>query len=805
VGLVRAAIPVLIIVGAGGLVPATAPAAAPPNEEDVTGATTLRGRVTQAGGGAPIPDITVLISESPPGAEVGVLDTDPAIHDPAWIEQAEIDERGRFAVDVPRGMVRVTVLAAGFLRVDEIVDVGNAEASDKRRTWFLRRDVDALGYRTVVATDVEKVAPPVSSASLSREELESVPGSQGDALRGALNLPGVGRTPGGLGVLILRGNSPGRSRTYVGAHPVPHGFHFLSLSSIIPSTLLESVEVTPGNFDAAHDGSGGLTVIETRAPRRDGVHGSGRADLAAIGATVEGRLGPGSFAVGARRGWVDGVLGIANRSFDQNFLLPASWDYQALIDQPVGDATLRVRALGSSDALSFRFDDLATTGIKSAFEFRDDFHRLDAELTWRRDGWSLLLSPVARVDLSRWLDSFASALSESQSDRRRRDVISGVRAEARKRISRAFELRLGTELQLDWWRGRYEDQFELGDGFEGFDTEGTNRGSQHRLSSFADARLERGEVWATPGVRASAYTAGQETTLALDPRVVAGWRAHDRVELRAGAGLYSQPAIVRLVGVSPLVQDLVGGDPHLQLPPAFVNQINPTISLVTFDPDETESPIDRAIGVISNVQGSLGASFALPSDVKIDVTAFAQHDIPRGSLFAPELDPFSRFASSGWGGEVLIRKPLTRRFYGWIAYTLGWRRALSGDETVAHDFDQRHNLVFVASMKLPHRWRLGGRFRLASGYPLTPVIGADGFSAPIYGPINSERYPTFHQLDIRVDRRWVVDRATISAYLDVQNVYGVMIPEVFLYSADFRNRVGFGLPIFPAFGLDVRW
>lgn len=122
------------------------------------------------------------------------------------------------------------------------------------------------------------------------------------------------------------------------------------------------------------------------------------------------------------------------------------------------------------------------------------------------------------------------------------------------------------------------------------------------------------------------------------------------------------------------------------------------------------------------------------------------------------------------------------------------------------DFDQRHNLVLLLSYALPRRWRIGGRFRLVSGYPFTPVVGVvdygQGTRQAVLGDINSDRLPLFHQLDVRVDKRWLLRRLSITAYVDVQNVYNRQNPEAVVYSYDYRDQIGFvGAPIFPSFGL----
>ena len=62
----------------------------------------------------------------------------------------------------------------------------------------------------------------------------------------------------------------------------------------------------------------------------------------------------------------------------------------------------------------------------------------------------------------------------------------------------------------------------------------------------------------------------------------------------------------------------------------------------------------------------------------------------------------------------------------------------------------------------------------------------------------------FHQLDLRVDKRWILDRASVTGYVDVQNVYNRANPDSIFYRYDFREPASFvGLPIFPAIGVRV--
>ncbi len=139
------------------------------------------------------------------------------------------------------------------------------------------------------------------------------------------------------------------------------------------------------------------------------------------------------------------------------------------------------------------------------------------------------------------------------------------------------------------------------------------------------------------------------------------------------------------------------------------------------------------------------------------------------------------------------------------------RQDAPGEDFYLFDFDQTHILTAIASYKLPKGWQIGARFRLVSGNPTTPVLGAiydattDSYIS-LNGPRNSDRVATFHQLDVRVDRRWVYKRFTTTAYLDVLNIYNAQNPEFVNYSYNFQQQsLITSLPILPSIGLKLEW
>jgi len=159
-----------------------------------------------------------------------------------------------------------------------------------------------------------------------------------------------------------------------------------------------------------------------------------------------------------------------------------------------------------------------------------------------------------------------------------------------------------------------------------------------------------------------------------------------------------------------------------------------------------------------------------------------------------------------YGVEVFLRRELTSNFFGWIAYTLSWSEVKDqGSDWRFTDFDQRHILTMVAQYKFGNGWELGGRFRLATGKPTgvwtDSTFDADTDSYRAIGNVTA-RTPTFHQLDLRVDRSFVFDLWTLGLYLDVQNVYNQPNEEFEFSDYRFRTaQVITGLPILPTLGV----
>jgi hypothetical protein len=109
-----------------------------------------------------------------------------------------------------------------------------------------------------------------------------------------------------------------------------------------------------------------------------------------------------------------------------------------------------------------------------------------------------------------------------------------------------------------------------------------------------------------------------------------------------------------------------------------------------------------------------------------------------------------------YGGELLLRRSLSERVTGWLAYTLS--RATESytrpgsSATVLSPFDRTHLLSVIGAYDLGAQWRAGARFLFYSG---TPYLQFSSIGQR-FSPIDGYRFPPFVRLDVRLEKRWTI-------------------------------------------------
>jgi hypothetical protein len=164
-----------------------------------------------------------------------------------------------------------------------------------------------------------------------------------------------------------------------------------------------------------------------------------------------------------------------------------------------------------------------------------------------------------------------------------------------------------------------------------------------------------------------------------------------------------------------------------------------------------------------------------------------------------------------------VRQQQAGRFFGWVSYSIlhSVRRDAPNLDWRLFDYDQSHVFTALGSYDLGAGFEVGVRFRYATGYPRTPVLGGVLASyldsriniyEPIFGLHNSIRVPPFLALDVRAAKHFKWGRAAGEVYLDVQNVTDHSNPEEIVYNTNYTQR-GYitGMPILPVIGARLTW
>lgn len=626
-------------------------------------------------------------------------------------------------------------------------------------------------------------APPreVTRRTVSEEVIRRVPGTRGDVLRAIEVMPGIARTSLDFGDPLVRGANFNESVTLLNGTPVPFMYHFGGLTSFLSSKMVSRLDLYPGNFSVRYGRvGGGVIEVKARDPESERLRLALDLNLIDSSAFVEVPLGERTgLAAAVRRSNIDFVFEnfVPEDAYDV-VAAPVYYDYQLFAVHRFDQAT-RVRALvyGSRDSIELFFadpvdeDPALSGGIRGEIEF----HRVGLELEGKPFGdvTSSLSATVGTLELVQRIGTFDQTLEGYE--------VFG-RAELGAELHPSLRLIAGADFAGMFMKGKFRGP-QPGT-FEGEPHSGDPLGSRGTLVSAVKddigtrrpaGYIELGyrpveRLLLTPGVRVDYFH--EFSSWSVDPRLSARYEATDTTALKAGVGMFSQAA------------EFWQGLPEVGNP-----DLDPTRVL------QTSAGFEQRLGEGGKI-GAEGFYKYLDGYVVATPTGEAPHFVNTGS---------GRIYGAELSGELRTR---SQGFY-YLAYTLSRseRRSRPDESYRLFDRDQTHVLSVVGSQKLGAGWEVGGRFRLVSGNPVTPITGSvydarSGLYLPTYGATNSERNPTFHQLDLRVEKTWQAGPVQLGAYLEVQNAYAAKNQEGYRYSYDYSEREAVtGLLIFPNIGL----
>jgi len=646
--------------------------------------------------------------------------------DAGTLASAEADDDGRFELPLPCGPLDLAVRAPGYESVHLARD---ACAEPAPLVVRLPPRPNLPVYETVVVAPRDE-----PTVELRGPELTTTPGSLGDPFRTIESLPGVAAVAWPAPVYAIRGANPGNTGYFLDDQQVPLLFHLLLGPAVINPALFDSMAFYPGGYPARYGRYvAGIVAAETRAAPADRAHATAELRLYDAGGLLTAPLpdGNGSVAAAFRYSYTGPLLSLLRNDLHLSY-----WDYQLRADRRWRSWRLTLLAFGSNDDLVYHpatFLGGGLGGIGGGLNnlYKNQhyllrFHRASLRASRSLGGGQLSLRLALGADQS--TAPLAQVLPVRLSS------YSIMPRLLYQRSTAAADFEAGADAQLQWFRPQSQ-----------VTEAGSDIASQRTavlVGGYLSAAIRAGQrLTLTPGLRLDSYTISGVTKTDLGPRLAARVQLEPKTWLVGSGGRFSQPPSLAV-----------------QIPAAE------NFGLALY-------------GLQTSWQGALGVGTGRVPGMEIEVTGYIQRyvltDLRDPALIDPDplaADFLVRRDARSYGMEVMLRRPPSERLHGWLAYTLSQnQRALGGGVIGPSDWDQRHIVNLVVGYRLG-RYTLGVRGHYNSGQPVL----INGTQAEAF-----VRLPSFYQLDVRAERRFLFDAFTLDVYAEVVNatmnrmVYGL--------------------------------
>ena len=731
----------------------------------------VAGRVVEKGTRRPLADVSIFLL---PQKLKAVSDATGAF----VFEDVELAE-----ASVAPGSNQLVINLTGYRRFETVLEKPDLG------TLFIEK-VQYSGFETVIVGKTKKRDD--QERVLKPEDFLLAPGANRDPVKAIQNLPGVNRPNGSSSQIIVQGAEPEDTRYNVDGHTIPLIFHFGGLSSVLYPDSIESVSLLGAGYGPEFGRAlGGHVGLRTKGPREDMWSGQAYVDIFNAGFMTEGPTSPtGSIIISTRYSYIGTVIKKFAET-QENFGLtaaPSFADLSVIFQEKINSTDrLKITALASQDQLELVFKDSVNgdPALRGRFFNDTSFFRVITGFTRKleNDDEASLSFGLGKdkilVDVG---DNFFR-LDAGRLTTRADYITHWGRAD------RDLKSYIGWDNDYTWFNiGIRLPDVSSGGGVGTPLSVGTTKeaevtGTTHLLGLYNRNEWKLSKTFTViPGVRVDADRRTKE--FLPQPRLAFRFSPEEAVIYRFATGIYHQ---------SPSGQQSseAFGNPDIKSPRAI----------------HVNGGWEKDFKNGASTGSSLSAGVFFKELDKLVVRSRAQVD--RGGVLVNE--NYSNAGSGTIVGSEISYKYLWAHGSFGVNYTFAQsKRREPGQSEFPSAFDQTHNLNLLSTyrpMGWGERWIFTGRFRYVTGSPLTPVTGGvfdadQDVYVPVRGAFFSDRKPSFMQLDVRGEYKWIYDTWILAAYADIQNILNQKNVESVDYSYDYSRREDvMGLGILPTIGL----
>ncbi|MFC1682745.1 TonB-dependent receptor domain-containing protein [Candidatus Zixiibacteriota bacterium] len=700
---------------------------------------------------------------------------------------AATDPQGQFKLWLPVGTYWLRLEIVGYRDLN-LGPFHVQSGSEVKIDAHLEEEVILLDEILVVGERKRALEAKQASANfLEQRQLEDLSGSAEDVLRTIQTLPGVVSPADFTGRVFVRGGRSSENVVVMDRVFIYEPYHLGGAVSIFNPELIEHVEFYAGGYPAKYGmATSAILRVFNKTGMESNLEGEASLSLISANAVLQGRLPGhrGHWILSARRSYHDKLMEIVGAF--ENYVFPHFHDLQLKATYPVNkNHTLTFSALHSGDALKVELenpDDLADAPADSG-DLAWDNQLAIASLDW---SWFAAPKILTNLTFAFSKQPFSSQIMGTEpqwfsGQARNLDINADVTLLARDH----HELEMGVYLRET---GAKAD-INIKQDYLLAKAENSNvaldttmlRTSFDEVYRYGGIYLQ--DQWeVVPPILTFGYGLRYEamnTTAArpLSPRFHLAHRIGEKTLMKFSWGHYYQFAI----------------DPIQMEPPLGSRELKP----------------QKAIHYI------LGLDHQPTANTKLRLEGYVK-ELSQRIVIGPEM----QFANYGRGDihglELFLEKRPGAKLDGWASYSYSVARNkdILGTPEYPPMQDQKHTASLVLNYRFNSEWRTSLRWMAHSGKPYTPVLGAvavvDSASGelignlPLEGIINSERFPSYQRLDVRVDRFFQFDNWNLNIYFEVLNLYNHKNVYDYSYTKDYLHRIAtFQFPILPSVGIKM--
>ena len=734
------------------------------------------------------------------------------------------DEEGNYSIEILKpGIYTVIVSSSGLNPLKETIEIKGPLSRD---FTLNPAKIRGAGLTITGEKDIQKV----SRYSLTSREMKEVPASFGDSISALTSLPGVIRSAGFFGPLVIRGADSNSNRYYIDDIPIYNPQHFFAIQSVISNDFMSEIDLYASAYPAQFGNANGAIInINTIDEVKQA---GGTVDVGIISSNVFLKMPLGATATEEN---------ISTKQPGNGYLIAAGrYGYLSLLVPPIYKLITGKEVPSVPEYYDYQFKGKyyfnSTHSMTILLMGSRDYIKFIQDKTQPDEVDPLLESWQAKNDLSsnsggiyynykpseRFSNTIMTYASLNDSYNyinidNAASWVSGLNVTAKPYIYGVKE-----KLKWEWWEDKAEVRASAEAVLYDFTTEGFTLIPQKPALSIPDFSDEEaydaqpitksvknvtyggyvenkfmfGGFIFTPGVRGDYLNRSNTST--VDPRFMMSYEFPTETTILAAGGRYSS-----FYQTNPYV---------FNLSPGFTSvgeELKP------------ERSWHRSLGVeqkwslfVIKIEGFYNTFYNL---------AEQNSNLENG------------IASTGkqrtYGAELMLRLDRVEDqdgLFGWVNYAFTQSKRKSGlplsldpygDRYLNFTNEQEHSFKLVGGYVLG-RHTFSGRFQANTSFPYTPITGSVESPAGsgryvrtfVDSVPNSAHFEVDHRLDVRYSYKTNKDWGSISWYVEVINIYNnrPINNETWSYTEPYgkNNPVKTeddGLSLIPNFGVEINF